>query len=89
MSFEQHVKDFWSYIFTLVKQKCILFPYVTLREKRRSKKLFLVRIFLHSVRIQEIRTRNNYVFGHFSHSVRTVLGKRIEVSVHRLLGFGS
>ena len=56
--------------------------YSTLREKCRNTEFFLVRIFLYSdciqteyglnLRIQsecrEIRTRKNYVFGHFSHS---------------------
>ena len=54
----------------------------TLREKCPNTELFLVRIYLYSdwiwrftpLRIQQeykkIRTRNNSVFGHFSHSVR-------------------
>ena len=47
--------------------------WVPLREKCPNTELFLVLIFLYSVRIQseyrKIRTRNNSVFGHFSRSV--------------------
>ena len=41
----------------------------TLRENCPNTELFLVGIFLYSIRIQKIRTRNNSVFGHFSCSV--------------------
>ena len=42
---------------------------ISLREKCRNTEFFLVRIFLYSVQIQEIRSRNNSVFGHFSRSL--------------------
>ena len=47
--------------------------YLSLREKCPNTELFLVRIFLISVRIQENTDKNNSVFGHFSRSVLPML----------------
>ena len=47
--------------------------YLSLREKCPNTELFLVRIFLYSVRIQENTDQNNSVYGHFSRSVLPML----------------
>ena len=41
---------------------------ISLREKCPNMELFLVRIFLYSDWYRKIRTRNNFVFGHFPRS---------------------
>ena len=47
-------------------QECL-----ALRKKCPNTELFLVYIFLYSVRIRKIQTKKNSVFGHFSPSVVT------------------
>ena len=49
----------------------VLFLKVKLREKSLDAELFLVRIFLYTVRIQENMDQKNSVFRHFSCSVET------------------
>ena len=55
--------------------------YVEKGQKCPNKELFLVRIFLYSNWIQEIGTRNNSVFGHFSRSVNTKASHRLNSSL--------
>ena len=59
----------------------LAYMYLSLLEKSPNTDLFLVRIFLYSVRIQEIRAKNNSVFGHFSCSLSLVTSRFTELLV--------
>ena len=66
--FFHHLRSALQYEYNkhLIDTFCTNFFKVTLRENCPNTEFFLVRIFLHSNQIQEIRTRKNSVFGRFS-----------------------
>ena len=66
--FFHHLRSALQYEYNkhLIDTFCTNFFKVTLREKCPNTEFFLVRIFLHSNGIQEIRTRKKSVFGRFS-----------------------